>query len=112
MKRTLILLSVLAVFAAIQLFTADSALTSTACPVGCSSTVILNTACSNCSGTWCGPDGSHSFTTNASGEFMMSCRCAGTYYFCVGGQTYSVTVDGSLNTYYPVQGGLCPCRDE
>lgn len=111
MKRTLILSIVLIAFSSILLLTAENASTSTACPDGCLSTIVLNTNCFNCPGTWCGPGGTFSFTADARGDLTLGCRCAGTYYFCIGGQTYSVTVDGSANTYYAVQGGMCPCSE-
>jgi hypothetical protein len=101
-------------------FTAGNALTSdtssavskaNSCLYPCLSIVVLNTDCSNCSGTYCGTGVSSTpFTTDGNGQFILPCRCAGTYYFCIDNTVYSVTVDGSGNTFYAAQtGGLCPC---
>jgi hypothetical protein len=80
--------------------------------LGCSYTIVLTVA-PNSTGTWCIEPflGAQLYQANRDGIATFTNLCKGTYYFCdESGTVYSVVVDGSALTYYPVATSLkCPC---
>lgn len=79
---------------------------------GCSYTIVLTVA-PNSTGSWCkqGSPGSQLYQADGNGIATFTNVCEGTYYFCdESGTVYSVVVDGTALTYYPVATSLrCPC---